>query len=358
MWCEQVDETRRWQLQFDVRSANETDRAAHLGIAEQSGFVDQETVNAAVVVLRSIFGTTGAVRSDDAMKNISEAVGMSRSDWPPSLLRALWAELLELQDGRKRSPQHEARWLNLIGFCLRPGFGMAADDWRVEETWRATNGRLIHSTPAGLAELRTLCRRISGGMAAGRQNQIASTVMPAIRQRFRQAQLGRGKAAPYASGNHEAAEIWRMLGSLELLDQSVRTELGDMIVDLMNRSAFEPVQNSLVWALGRIGGRVPVYGPLNLVIPVGKVSEWVEVLLRTGNLNSPAVQLALMQLSRKTGDRFRDLSDSLRGRLLGRLNDTTMSIHLLALIRDGGVLETEEANLILGESLPTGLRLA
>ena len=358
LWCEQVDETRRWQLQFDVRSANETDRASHLGIAEQSGFVDQETVNAAVVVLRSIFGTTGAVRSDDAMKNISEAVGMSRSDWPPSLLRALWAELLELQDGRKRSPQHEARWLNLIGFFLRPGFGLAADDWRVEETWRATNGRLIHSTPAGLAELRTLCRRISGGMAAGRQNQIASTVMPAIRQRFRQAQLGRGKAAPYASGNHEAAEIWRMLGSLELLDQSVRTELGDMIVDLMNRSAFEPVQNSLVWALGRIGGRVPVYGPLNLVIPVGKVSEWVEVLLRTGNLNSPAVQLALMQLSRKTGDRFRDLSDSLRGRLLGRLNDTTMSIHLLALIRDGGVLETEEANLILGESLPTGLRLA
>jgi hypothetical protein len=127
------------------------------------------------------------------MKRLSEVIALPRSDWPPSLLRAIWSELMELNDGRRRSPQHEARWLNLVGFCLRPGFGMAADDWRVEETWRITNGRLVHSVPACLAELRTLCRRISGGLAAGRQNQIASTVLPAIRQRFRQAQTGEVK---------------------------------------------------------------------------------------------------------------------------------------------------------------------
>jgi hypothetical protein len=308
LWCEQLDGSRRWQLQFDVRSATETDRTAHGGLAEQSGIVDQETVAAATGVLRNIFGPGGSISSDEAMKRLSEAIGMSRSDWPPSLLRALWAELLELSDGRKRSPQHEARWLNLVGYCLRPGFGMAADDWRVEETWRATNGRLIHSTPACLAELRTLCRRISGGFTAGRQNQIASTVLPAIRQRFRQAQTGRGKAAPYASGNHEAAEIWRMLGSLELLDQSLRTELGDMIVDLLNRAAFEPVHNALMWTLGRVGGRVPVYGPLNLVLPISKVSAWADQLLRTAEVKLPNVQLTLMQLTRKTNDRFRDVN--------------------------------------------------
>jgi hypothetical protein len=234
---------------------------------------------------------------------------------------------------------------------------MAADDWRVEETWRATNGRLIHATPACLAELRTLCRRIAGGLAAGRQNQIASTVLPAIRQRFRQVQTGRGKVPPYASGNHEAAEIWRMLGSLEQLDQSLRIELGDMIVDLLNRAAFEPVQNALIWTLGRVGGRVPVYGPLNLVVPPSKACEWIDSLLRTGDLNGPGLQLTLMQLARKTGDRFRDIDQQARARILQRLSTVNISSHYLQLISDGGTLQAEESNLIFGESLPAGLRL-
>lgn len=357
LWCEQLDGSRRWQLQFDVRSATETDREAHIGTAEQSGIVDQDLVVAAVKVLRDVFGPDASIRPEDAMKQLTEVIGQPRLEWPPSLLRALWAELLDLSNGRRLSPQHEARWLNLTGFCLRPGFGMAADDWRVEETWRAMNGRLLHSTSACLAELRTLCRRISGGLAAGRQTQISSTVLPAIRQRFRQVQTGRGKAAPYASGNHEAAEIWRMLGSMELLPQSVRIELGDMIIDLFNRPAFESVRNALMWSLVRIGGRVPVYGPLNLVVPAQTASTWIDVLLRIGDMADPTTQLTLMQLARRTHDRFRDIDESLRQRISDRMTSFGVKSHLVTLISDGGSLESEEASLILGEALPVGLRL-
>ena len=357
LWCEQVDESRRWQLQFDVRSATETDRVAHTGAAEQFGIVDQELVTAAITVLRNVFGPDSTIRPEDAMKQLTEVIGLPRLEWPSSLLRAMWAELLELSHGRGPSPQHEARWLNLTGFCLRPGFGMAVDDWRVEETWRATNGRLMHSTAACLAELRTLCRRISGGLAAGRQTQISSTVMPAIRQRFRQVQTGRGKAAPYASGNHEAAEIWRMLGSMELLQQSVRIELGDMIIDLFNRPAFDSVRNALIWSLGRIGGRVPVYGPLNLVVPVQQVSKWIDVLLRVGDMDDSTTQLTLMQLARRTHDRFRDIDEALRIRIADRMTSAGVKNHLITLITEGGSLESEEASLIMGEALPVGLRL-
>jgi hypothetical protein len=80
-----------------------------------------------------------------------------------------------------------------------------------------------------------------------------------------------------------------MLGSLELLEQNVRLELGDMIADLMNRAAFEPVQTALIWALGRVGGRVPVYGPLNLVLPVSRVSEWIEHIASNGRSESTGV---------------------------------------------------------------------
>jgi hypothetical protein len=148
-----------------------------------------------------------------------------------------------------------------------------------------------------------------------------------------------------------------MLGSLEQLDQSLRIELGDMIVDLLNRAAFEAVQNALIWTLGRVGGRVPVYGPLNLVVPPSKACEWIDLLLRTGDLNGPGLQLTLMQLARKTGDRFRDIDQQTRTRILQRLSTVNISSHYLQLISDGGTLQAEESNLIFGESLPAGLRL-
>lgn len=357
LWCLQTDGSRRWQLQFDVRAATQTDRVAHTGAAERSGIVEQELVQSASRVLAEIFGPDGHTKPDETAGRLADAIGMPRGEWPPSLLRAIWNELLQLSEGRRRSAAHEARWLNLAGYCLRPGYGMAADDWRVEETWRAISGRILHATPACLAELRTLCRRISGGFSAGRQHQLASAVLPAIRQRYRQAITGRGRAAPYASGNHEAAEIWRMLGSLELLELHLRRELGDMAMELIDRSGFEAVRTPLIWMLGRIGSRVPSYGPLNLILPAEIVAAWVEQLLKTANPAEHPVQLTLMQLARKTGDRFRDLPEHLRSKVLGRLRSVDTRTSFLRLIELGGVLEEEEAGLVFGESLPAGLRL-
>jgi hypothetical protein len=173
----------------------------------------------------------------------------------------------------------------------------------------------------------------------------------------RQAQTGRGRAVPYASGNHEAAEIWRMLGALELLELPLRRELGDTALELYARPGFEPMRNALIWMLGRVGSRRPSYGPLNLVVPVEIAGAWVEKLLKAADLTDTTVQLTLMQLSRKTGDRFRDLPESLRARLLDRLRSVGTRNSFLQLIAEGGELEEEDAGLVFGESLPTGLRL-
>ena len=35
-----------------------------------------------------------------------------------------------------KSAAHEFRWLNLCGFCLRPGFGFPGDDFRIEQARR------------------------------------------------------------------------------------------------------------------------------------------------------------------------------------------------------------------------------
>ncbi len=366
MWCEQLDGPRRWQLQFDIRSATETDRLAHTGSAEGSGIVDQQLLESAAQVIRGVFGSGGTDPADGMARRISAEIGISRAEWPPSLLRGLWTELMEHEASRRRSAALEARWLNLTGFCLRPGFGMAADDWRVEETWKTLKGKLIHGGASCLTEWRILCRRIAGGLTVGRQAQLASTVISLIRQKHRQVITGRGRAGDYASSNHEAAEIWRMLGSLELLDQSTRAELGNIIIDFLDRRFSEPIQPALIWSLGRLGARVPLYGPLNLVLPTSTIRPWIKALVERklhaapenhDSAHQSAVHLALMQLSRRTGDRFRDIDDALRQQILKELTSCGARVHLLELIRDGGHLEGEEAVQVFGESLPSGLTI-
>ncbi|MEZ6130535.1 MAG: Hsp70 family protein [Planctomycetaceae bacterium] len=357
VWCHQVDESSRWQLQFDVRSATETDRDAHTGTAERSGIVDQESIDTAAAVIKRVYAADATEKPSALAKDIAASLGQSRGDWPPSLLRSLWATLMVYESGRRRSVAHETRWLNLLGYCLRPGYGMAADDWRVAETWSTVRGKLIHNSPDTVAEWRILSRRIAGGLTAGQQNELASPILALIRQLHRQTTTGKGKAGRYAASNHEAAEIWRMLGSLELLDRKIHLELGQIILDFLPKKKFEPIRPALAWALGRVAARVPVYGPLNGVLPPDIVEGWIERFIDMADTNDSVHQLALMQMSRRTHDRYRDVSDLIRRDVIRELKAGRAAEHLLTLVEEGGTLQSDEATQIIGEALPAGLRV-
>jgi molecular chaperone DnaK (HSP70) len=363
VWCHQIDESRqtsgarRWQLQFDVRSATETDRDAHTGTAERSGIVDSESIEVASQVVRSVFAAEGNEKPAALTKQIADAIEQSRNEWPPSLLRSIWSSLVDCEDGRRKSQAHEARWLNLLGYCLRPGYGMAADDWRVAETWKRLRGKLAHGGATTLAEWRILCRRVAGGLTAGQQHELASPILALIRQKHRQMKTGKGKAANYAANNAEGSEIWRMLGSLELLDLKTHLELGEMILDFLPRKKLDAIRPALTWALGRVGARVPVYGPLNCVVPPDVADAWIGRLIKDGDIGDTVTHMALMQLSRRTGDRYRDVSESIRADVIDELTAEDARTHLVELVREVGRLETDEQSLIFGESLPSGLRI-
>lgn len=357
LWCQQVDSRRRWQLQFDVRSAVETEREAHSGAAEQSGIVDTDLSEAAAAGIRAVFGPGASESPDGLPKRLAKMLEVNRNDWPPSLLREIWSSLMEHEAGRKLSESHEARWLNMLGFALRPGFGMAADDWRVEETWKRLRGKPLHSGSTCEAEWWILWRRIGGGLSSGRQIELTSSILPLVRKEHKQTMTGRGKGGKYASGNHAASEVWRMLGSMELLPLATRIELGEMILDFVPRRKFEPIRPALLWALGRIGARVPVYGPLNVVISPDVIGPWIRQIGEQADLDDPVTQLALMQMTRRTDDRYRDLSGEQRDQVIAWLRMGNARPHFVDLVREGGTLDRDESRLVFGESLPTGLRL-
>jgi hypothetical protein len=169
VWCSEIEGKRSWRLQFDVRSATQTDVAAHVSAAEGEGFVDEATWQECLAAIRQVFGPDGTEKPDGLVKRLSAVTGMNRNAWPTSLCRRLWEALIEDEAGRRKGPVHEARWLNLLGFGLRPGYGLAVDDWRVAETWRLVQGKLVHPSAAARLEGWILWRRIGGGLLAGQQ---------------------------------------------------------------------------------------------------------------------------------------------------------------------------------------------
>lgn len=355
LWCAELEGRAQWRLVFDVRSATETHIAAHNAAAEREGFVDEETWQQCRQLIVDTFGSEGGQGPEGLVKRLGSMTEMNRKLWPTSLLRRIWETLMEVEPGRRRSQVHEARWLNLLGFSLRPGYGLAVDDWRVAETWRALQGNLFHPNVMCRTEWWILWRRIAGGLAAGQQQALADPVLGPIRGLHRQLTTGKGRSE-FGFGSHEAAEIWRMLGSLELLSVATKIELGAMLLELLPKKRLEPNRPAILWAIGRVGARQPLYGPLNTVVPVDNVSDWLRRLMQSGS-DSPEALLAVMQMARRTGDRYRDIPDKLRDTVGVWLERNGAAGHFLELVRQGGQLDTEEQGLVFGEALPKGLRI-
>lgn len=357
LWCADTD-GQRWKLQFDIRSAVETDRRVHRsGAADAEGMVDDQTLSIAEDCLQNVFRRNGQTKPGGLSRTLARALSLSRADWPTSLLRGIWQILLGLEAGRRLSPTHEANWLNLIGYCLRPGMGYALDDWRVEQTWDVVRGQLIHATPECRSQMWILWRRIANGLSSGQQTAILSPVLSSMRQTVQQMTSGRGKGGAIALQEKEAAEIWRATGAFEQLPPATRTEIGDMIVALLTRPRMTAVQDPMLWALGRLGARVPVGTGAAVPVTAIAAERWSTQLLEFQIDDVPSLPLTLMQLTRRTDDRFTDVSQGCRVETLKYLQEMSANASLIALVRDGGSTDSETRTAVFGESLPSGLSL-
>jgi len=66
---------------------------------------------------------------------------------------------------------------------------------------------------------------------------------------------------------------------------------------------------------------------------------------------------AVVQLTRFTGDRHRDVPQEVRDEALLWLGKHAAPTHYVKLVRAGGDLERAESNRVFGERLPKGLSL-
>jgi hypothetical protein len=200
-----------------------------------------------------------------------------------------------------------------------------------------------------------LWRRVAAGLSRQHHDEIYRRVAPFLvpaKGSSPSKKAGRPKPEP-----HELAEMWRCAASLERLVPEAKEALGAPLVSELSRRTLP---GYLLWCLGRLGARVPLFGLANTVVRREAAESWVEELLnRTfapGRETSDAV-FALSQLARFSGDRARDLPDALRKRVLSRLKELGAGETVLRPVREYHELEAAQESIALGDALPIGLRL-
>jgi hypothetical protein len=290
---------------------------------------------------------------DQLMKGLEEDLGLPRDAFPLALLRALGEQLLELMDRRGLSPELEARWLNLVGFCLRPGAGFALDDWRVRQLWKIHAQGVLHAgrDPSEL-NWWILWRRVAAGLARGHQEELSSILLPLLHP----AMAKRAKKKPPRPKSQEAAEMWRTAASLERIGAKARAQLGEALLQLI---ADHQAPKGALWCLGRIGGRKLLYGPREATVRAETAADWASKILSLPErpVKDEDSRDCLISLARLVGDRQFDLDETLRRRIADALLARGVPADHLRPLLEVVELDAATERAAFGEGLPTGLRL-
>lgn len=362
LWCHSQTDDRRWQLQIQLRGpegrARASTAAGVTGGESDAVVLEQAAVDRAVALVREAFGPHPPAERAPArlVKNIEVALETPRDQWPPSAIRELWKPLREVAESRARSPQHESRWLNLSGYCLRPGTGFPLDEARMKALWSLWSAGVQNPKDTQCwVEWWVVWRRVSAGLNRSQQEEIHRRLLPFLMPA--KGATPAKKAGRPKPDQHEQNEMWRCVGSLERLSVALKEPLG---AQLAHSVAAGAAGVHVLWALGRIGARIPLFGPANAVLLPEVVSPWIEHLIAyqpQSARESTETALALVQLARVSNDRARDVELALRDRVVDRLDALGCDDEAIDAVRAYRELARAQQSAALGDALPVGLRL-
>jgi hypothetical protein len=356
LYCVAKDGGSRWRLEFNTREIVAPQEEPFSGEPDATAgaieVVPEHLVQTAAELVRGTFGPPDEPPPKELTRALESALEMGRDEWPTGLCRRLADVLMDVADGRTKSPQHRTRWFNLLGFGLRPGFGDPLDRFRVDQLWKlftAPKPGGPPPAPEGGADAWIMWRRVAGGLGSAQQQVLFDRCRPLLLP-------SKGKGAPKPGAN-ELAEMWRSVASLERLDPKVKTQLGDALVKHTRR---KPVPTYLFWSLTRIGARVLLYGPLNTVLHPEIVGPWIDALVGFQPGHESETRdwaFCLAQLARRTGQRALDIDDGRRNAVLTVLKTLDIPPAWPRMVAEVVAPEGAEQAQLFGESLPIGLRI-
>lgn len=177
-------------------------------------------VDAAIAQIDRIFGNQTQDVSPKEVRQLRATLEKTlgpRESWPLPLLRTLFDALLA-RASRRRSAEHERVWLNLAGWCLRPGLGAELDGWRLQQLWPLYAQGLGHSQEgANWTEWWALRRRVAAGPDEAQQMQVLEDVAGRMQQTVQ-----RGAKSRWGSYD----DMLRLFAAMEAVPWQYRQEMG------------------------------------------------------------------------------------------------------------------------------------
>jgi molecular chaperone DnaK (HSP70) len=346
-----ADAGQRWLLEFQLR-----------GGEEEPGDGDAAAVSPrireAVEKIERIFG--GKAQKVDVKdvrqlrQHLERGLG-GRESWETPLLRQLFDALMLRARGRRRSAEHERVWLNLAGYCLRPGYGDALDPWRIEQLWAMFDAGIQHHKDNQVcAEWWTLWRRVAGGLGTEQQLRLLDDFAFNL-----QADAAQRGSRPVTLVNGSDDDMLRLGASLERIPGAYKAEVGAWLLKRLDKASKkdEAADTNTLWALARVGARQPFHGSAHEVVDSATVAEWLHMLLALDWKKVEPAAFAAAHLARMTGDRSRDIADDLRATVLARLKAVGAPPQWQAMVSEVTQLDEAATRRMLGEALPPGLKL-
>ncbi|HYL76511.1 MAG TPA: Hsp70 family protein [Bryobacteraceae bacterium] len=327
VWADSKITDHQWRLQFELR------KTAAATTGKPAAVVSDESLAQAEALVDAVF-KSATLAPEELPSKLEQALALGRNSWPLSAIRRLADRMIEHSEGRRKSAALELRWLNLCGFCLRPGFGFPGDDFRIEQARRIyAAGLQFANQIQNEIDWWIFWGRVAGGLNKNQQVDIFQRLSPVL--------LPRGQKRPRVNQSL-LREMWRTAASLELLPLQTKTQLGDALVGLAKKGELGETS---FWCLSRIGARKLFYGPINQVLQAPVATRWVEALLKI-----PNSQDALVAIARRTGDSTRDLAAATIDNVRRKIPESLVP----ALEGEG----TEDLGKVFGEELPSGLVVA
>jgi molecular chaperone DnaK (HSP70) len=343
-----------WPLEFNLRpherdgqTASKTVAVPNVSLPAKPN-VTGKALEAARGRIKSSFNSSPNRRetltATRLLRSLEQILGMPKSEWNAGLVRALWPALESCMARRKESPDHEEAWLILAGFLLRPGFGAAADEVRIDNLWRLREHGLAFPGRRSKVQEYVLWRRVAGGLVRERQEQILAPELDKIRRQ-----------------NKVEPELIRLAGSLERLPIQTKTELANLFIDAASNLARDNKHCApYLGALGYLLSRAPLYaGPETVVSP--DLVERAYEALRSLNWAAPELtemQTFFLRATRVVDSRNFDLPKAARYRIATQLENAGVSPQKTAKLKEFTPVGGAERISLHDESLPPGLILS
>ncbi len=342
MYCQSAVSDHRWKLQFQLRDSGQGIESAETEVYDDDliGMVCDRVEQAFCAKDNAVDDLKGIVKVIEGM------VGQKKAHWPLSFLRRVADRLLSIEASRTLSEDHEARWLNLTGFCMRPGFGDAFDTERAVKLWKIyLSGLGSSKTVQNRLEWWIFIRRIAAGLKAGQQRQFYQDTTSLLIT----AKTNKGSLSP-----QELIELWMAAGNMERLLVKDKVVLAKALLPQLKPGKK---QDRLFWALGRIGARELLYGSADRVVPPSEVSRWVRRVIKQKWKKQDPVQALVAEIVRKTGDRNRDVDSVISAEVSEWFAKTGADAFLIKMVTEKTKMALKERNVQFGERLPAGLVL-